>query len=125
LQHRSWAHFACHRRRKRFIYNQIMRSSQTSPALAFALLLSSAQAWSQGVTAPASVAPAQASPTRVVTGGQESRTERIQVEDDSARIDELRIGGETRTISVTPKGGMPAYDVASKTGERTWKVLGF
>jgi hypothetical protein len=125
LQHQSWAHFACHSRRKRFIYNQIMRSLQTSFALAFALLLSSAQAWGQGVTAPASVAPAQVSPTGVVSGGQESRTEHIQVEDEGARIDELRIGGETRTISVTPKGGMPAYDVAPKTGERTWKVLGF
>jgi hypothetical protein len=102
-----------------------MRSSQTSLALAFALLLTCPHAWSQGTgTAPA-MASAQATPSRATSGSQESRTERIQVEDDGARIDELRIGGETRTISVTPKGGMPAYDVAPKTGERTWKVLGF
>jgi hypothetical protein len=102
-----------------------MRSSQSSPALVLALLLACAQAWGQGTPAPTPAVPAPASPKSAVSGGQESRTERIQVEDDSARIDELRIGGETRTISVTPKGGMPAYDVAPKTGERTWKVLGF
>jgi hypothetical protein len=102
-----------------------MRSSQTSLALAFVLLLSGAQAWSQAAAVPAPATPGQIAPARATLGGQESRTERIQVEDDSARIDELRIGGETRTISVTPKGGMPAYDVAPKTGERTWKVLGF
>jgi hypothetical protein len=104
-----------------------MRSSQSSLTLAFALLLSGAQAWSQTTTLVAPTAPGQAAPARAGEGlgGQESRTERIQVEDDGARIDELRIGGETRTISVAPKGGMPAYDVAPKTGERTWKVLGF
>jgi hypothetical protein len=47
------------------------------------------------------------------------------VEDADARIDELRVGGETQSISVQPKGGMPAYQVAPKTGERSWKVLGF
>ncbi|MBP6008541.1 MAG: hypothetical protein KA740_12665 [Rhodoferax sp.] len=104
-----------------------MRSSHSSLALAFALLLSSSQAWCQATPAPTptptTAGQAAASPS--LTSGQESRTERIRVEDEGARIDELRIGGETRTISVTPKGGMPAYDVAPKTGERTWKVLGF
>ena len=55
----------------------------------------------------------------------DTRTENIHVEDAAARIDELRVGGETKRISVQPKGGMPAYQVAPKTGERTWKVLGF
>jgi hypothetical protein len=100
-----------------------MRSSHSSLALAIALLLSGVQAWGQS---SATAAAAPANPSRDTSpGSQEPRTERIRVEDDSARIDELRIGGETRTISVTPKGGMPAYDVAPKTGERTWKVLGF
>ena len=104
-----------------------MRSSQSSLALVFALLLSGAQVWSQTTTVAAPTPPGQVIPTHADAGlgGQESRTERIRVEDEGARIDELRIGGETRTISVTPKGGMPAYDVAPKTGERTWKVLGF
>lgn len=89
--------------------------------LTLALLFGSVQAHAQGTVA----APAPADTSLTSPHSQEPRTERIQVEDDSARIDELRIGGETRTISVTPKGGMPAYDVAPKTGERTWKVLGF
>jgi hypothetical protein len=104
-----------------------MRSSHSSLALLItmytAMLLTCTQVWGQGTSAPS--AAALANPSRATPGPQESRAERIQVEDDSARIDELRIGGETRSISVTPKDGMPTYDVAPKTGERTWKVLGF
>jgi hypothetical protein len=104
-----------------------MRSSHSSLALLItmytAMLLTCTQVWGQGTSAPS--AAALANPSRATPGPQESRAERIQVEDDSARIDELRIGGETRSISVTPKDGMPSYDVAPKTGERTWKVLGF
>ncbi len=77
------------------------------------------------------------------TGGSariELLVERIHVEDASSRIDELRIGGETRTITVSPKGGMPAYDIvpfsASRSaatadgggtslGNRVWKILSF
>ena len=66
--------------------------------------------------------------------GIEQRTERILVEDSGNRIDELRVGGETRSILVQPKGGMPAYEVqpatantlgSGTTGNRVWKVLGF
>jgi hypothetical protein len=42
-----------------------------------------------------------------------------------ARIDELRIGGETKTITVQPKGRLPAYQVEPTSGERSWKILGF
>lgn len=55
----------------------------------------------------------------------ERRIERIQIEDGGARIDELKVGGETKTITVQPKGGMPAYDVQPVTGARSWKILGF
>lgn len=68
--------------------------------------------------------------------------ERIQIEDGGSRIDELRVGGETQSIVVSPKGGMPAYDVlpgsanrnlshgergngTATGGTRVWKVLGF
>ena len=51
--------------------------------------------------------------------------ERIHVEGGTASIDELRVGGETRSITVQPKGGLPAYDVQPTTGTRAWKVLGF
>jgi hypothetical protein len=98
-----------------------MCSLLPSLTLALAMLLGGVHALAQG-TAPAD---APVNTGRTAPGAQETRTERIQVEDEDARIDELRVGGETRTISVKPKGGMPAYDVAPKTGERTWKVLGF
>jgi len=55
----------------------------------------------------------------------EQRAERIHVEDASTSIDELRVGGETRSIKVQPKGGMPAYEIAPSNGERSWKILGF
>ena len=70
------------------------------------------------------------------------RIEHIHIEDAGSRIDELRVGGETQSITVAPKGGMPAYDVVPSTanrspatvdrggssasgGTRVWKVLGF
>jgi len=55
----------------------------------------------------------------------ETRTERIRVEDSGARIDELRVGGETKTIDVQPKGSLPAYQIAPGSGERSWKILSF
>ena len=72
----------------------------------------------------------------------DQRIEHIRIEDAGSRIDELRVGGETRTITVAPKGGMPAYDIEPATanrgpgttersgagasgGTRTWKILGF
>jgi len=81
------------------------------------LLLACGMAWSQ-TSAPGTAASAPRS--RV-----EARTEHIVVEDSGARIDELRVGSETKSISVQPKGRMPAYQVAPQTGERSWKVLGF
>lgn len=62
----------------------------------------------------------------------EQRTERLVVEDADSRIDELRVGGESRKISVTPKGGMPAYEVEPSSqasgqsgASRVWKIFGF
>ena len=50
------------------------------------------------------------------------RVEHIQHEDAGSRVDELRVGGETRSITVKPKAGVPAYDVqpadASGAGNR-------
>ncbi len=83
------------------------------------LLLACGQAWSQSPATPPSAAP-ESRATEV-----EPRIERIHVEDSGARIDELRVGGDTKRIDVQPKGGMPAYQVAPKTGERTWQVFGF
>jgi hypothetical protein len=55
----------------------------------------------------------------------EQRIEHIQVEDSGSVINEVRVGGETKSITVQPKGGMPTYQVAPDSGERSWKILGF
>lgn len=51
-------------------------------------------------------------------GHVEQRTEQIRHEDAGSRIDELRIGGETRSITVKPKGDAPAYDITPDGSNR-------
>jgi len=90
-----------------------LQLTQTGLALALLLLAS----------APASAQTESTTP--LATTAVEPRIERIHIEDDNTVIDELRVGGETRSIDVKPKGGLPAYQVAPTSGERSWKVLGF
>jgi hypothetical protein len=66
----------------------------TRSALVFLLALCCAQA----ARAQVPVEPSQAATTR-----PEPRVQRIVVEDDHARIDELRVRGATRDITVTSK----------------------
>ena len=88
----------------------------------------------QGVTWAQTPSPADKS---------EQTIERIHHEDKGSRIDELRVGGETKSITVSPKGNMPPYEVKPENGNRSptannrdgstsgssgssgWKVLGF
>lgn len=71
-------------------------------------------------------------------GRPDRQIERIRIQDTGARIDELRVGGETLSITVQPAGDMPAYEVkpsdtsragsaadTSGTGSRFWNVLKF
>ncbi|HEY0826167.1 MAG TPA: hypothetical protein VGD76_20440 [Ramlibacter sp.] len=39
------------------------------------------------------------------------KIERIRIEDAGNRIDELRVGGQTQTITVQPKADVPAYEI--------------
>lgn len=50
--------------------------------------------------------------------GTEQKIERIRHEDAGSRIDELRVGGETKHITVKPKGDAPAYEVAPESNDR-------
>ena len=50
--------------------------------------------------------------------GPEQTIERIRHEDTGSRIDELRVGGESKSITVKPKGDAPAYDVAPESNNR-------
>lgn len=86
--------------------------------------------------------PAAAARTASPEGGNNQLTQRIQFEDAGSRVDELRVGGQTKSITVQPKvGNAPAYEVQpsdgvrnlpgsrngseSNTGPRVWNVLKF
>lgn len=89
----------------------------------------------------ASAATAQTLPENHETPSRDQRIERITHEDKASRIEELREGGQTRRITVQPKGeGMPAYEVepAQRThgagaasggsgtnGRSTWRAFEF
>lgn len=49
------------------------------------------------------------------------RVQRIVVEDAGSRVDELRVGGQTQSITVQPKTGtpLPAYEVRASDGARS------
>lgn len=51
-------------------------------------------------------------------GRQNQKIERIHVEDSGATIDELRVGGQTRDITVKPKNSAPAYQVMPNAEDR-------
>ena len=46
------------------------------------------------------------------------RLERTHLEDDGSRIDEVRYGGETRSVTVQPKARVPAYEMRPSNGAR-------
>lgn len=88
--------------------------SALAPARLLWLLcsLASAAAFAQ---APAKLpAPAETPATKT----PEQTIERIRHEDAGSRIDELRVGGETKAITVQPKGDAPAYQVAPDSNNR-------
>lgn len=80
--------------------------------------------------------PAPAAPAPAL----EQRTERITHQDAGSRIDELRVGGQTRRIDVETNSSVPGYQVqpldpnqphdnsgqpAGKAGKSSWRVLSF
>ena len=48
----------------------------------------------------------------------EARFERLQSEDSGSSIDEVRVGGETRSLTVQPKYDVPAYEIRPSDGTR-------
>jgi hypothetical protein len=89
------------------------------------------------------LACAQQPPEREPAGDprKNQKIERIRHEDAANRIDELRVGGETQSVTVQPKGAMPAYELPptdlarsrpadgregfAGRGQRVWNVFGF
>ena len=79
-------------------------------------------------------------PNSAPAGRAEPAIEKIHHEDKGSRIDELRVGGDTKNITVQPKGNLPSYEVnpgsndrnpaatdrrGNTTGPNGWKILGF
>lgn len=69
------------------------------------------------------------------------KIERIHVEDNGNKIDEVRVGGQTQSVTVQPKANVPPYELQpsdlarsrpddTRDGtvgkkQRVWNVLGF
>lgn len=124
-----------------------MISSRLPAALAVAVLLVLAGRVLAQTGAPLSAdAARERSDSATVQDGTqnaerkgEQRVEEIRHEDAGSRIDELRVGGETRTITVQPKGGQaPPYEITppsnnlnpantdhNNQGSSRWKVLSY
>ena len=94
------------------------------------------------VSSAQTAAPAPDVPKAATSERPQKATERIRTEDAGSRIDEVRVGGETQSITVQPKtgGNLPAYEVrpsdntkgstpgsssGGTTGSRVWNVLKF
>jgi hypothetical protein len=95
--------------------------------LALALACLSAQAQTQAQAPDAEAAPA---------AGIEQKTERIIHHDRGSRIEELRVGGQTRSIQVETNSQVPGYQVQpidpaqsaqdkGAAGKSSWRVIRF
>ena len=117
-----------------------MRAGHPLLLLALASAPVFAQNSSQNGAQPLSDKREQLSKSEQTPDRLNQRTERIRVEDGGSRVDELRVGGQTQSITVQPKvGSLPEYEVQpsdgvrnrarngaeSTTGARVWNVLKF
>ncbi len=90
----------------------------------------------------AAVAAPLAEAVPAASGRPDKAGQRIRTEDAGTRIDEVRVGGETQSITVQPKtgGNVPSYEVkpsdtrggsatapssSDTNGARVWNVLKF
>jgi hypothetical protein len=123
----------------RATYNASMFAAPIAPrptilALVLAGLMMSSFAWAQSPPGAASLQTTARPSDPPLEPGRGSQTiERIRTEDAGSRIDELRVGGQTQSIVVQPKGDMPAYEIRpmdtrpgpSQGGARVWNFLRF
>lgn len=71
------------------------------------------------VAAPAPAPKATPAPAETVSGTPEPKVQRTVVEDDGARIEELKVRGHTQRIVVQPKlGGTAPYEIITGDGSR-------
>jgi hypothetical protein len=121
-----------------------------NPGMRFALLLfplaltcAAAQAQSPATVAPAAAvgSPQLLQKEEQKTPGRDRLIAHQHVEDAAMSIDEVRYGGETQSITVTPKSGARPYQIvpndgarnfpgalgaaAGPAGQRVWKLFDF
>ena len=90
----------------------------------------------QSTSEPTSVSPDAAEQNLLDRKTQ--KIERLRFEDSGNRVEELRVGGQTRRITVRPKDGAPVYEVQptnpniqapdagiGQTGPRVWRIHEF
>jgi starvation-inducible outer membrane lipoprotein len=73
---------------------------------------------------------------------QNQKIERIVIQDEGSRVEEVRVGGQTQSVKVQPGGTLPAYEMqpddlarsrpgdrrdglSGGGGQRVWNVLNF
>jgi hypothetical protein len=100
-------------------------------------LLLAPAAWAQKGPAPAVIQESQPLEAR-----KNQKVERIRNEDSGAVIEEVRVGGQTQSITVQPKANVPAYEIqpadmarsrpgdnrdgmSNANGRRVWNLLNF
>jgi hypothetical protein len=71
-----------------------------------------------GAASPAAESSRSASPGSSEDGKRNQKIENIHVEDGGAKVDEVRYGGQTQSITVQPKANVPAYEVLPNDGGR-------
>ena len=100
-------------------YNRAMRVVPLLLLLALATGSALAQNTSQNPAQPNTTEREQLSSSEQKSDRLNQRSERIRVEDEGSRIDELRVGGQTQSITVQPKvGNLPEYEVQPSDGVR-------
>lgn len=88
------------------------------PLAAAAALLCAPLARAQAPAAPAQ-ATAAATPSAPAALKGDQRIQHIHVEDSGSKVDEVRYGGHTQSVTVQPKGSqLPEYEVLSNDGSR-------
>ena len=89
----------------------------------------------------ATPAVAQTAVASTVADAGEPRVQRTVIEDDSVRIEELRVRGQLQRIVVAPKGRAPSYEIITgdpsrdlsdgantsrgAAGKRVWNLFRF
>lgn len=81
------------------------------------------------------ISAAQGAPQTSTRAAVEPKVERFVHQDGYSRIEELRVGGLTRSIGVQTRSAVPGYEVRpidpgladerSGAGKRRWRVLDF